>query len=60
MWFTWNPGKWNVRKRNGWWWVWRPNEDYPVADFGEFPYGWNPDCDRFLKGFCNCRSGCAW
>lgn len=41
VWFTKAPGKWLVRKRNGSWWVWKPYERNPCAQFeGYPPKGW--------------------
>lgn len=57
-----NQGKWRIRKQGGRWQVWRPNEVASVISFASFDHllMWRPDCDRFLRGYCHCKDGCAW
>jgi hypothetical protein len=51
--------KWLCRKRNGKWWVWRPQEQIPIVQFDTYPYEWRPDCDWFLRRWCQCQQECA-
>lgn len=37
VWFTNNPDKWNVRKRNGVWWIYPPYARSPEASTAVFP-----------------------
>lgn len=52
--------KWYVRKIDGLWYVWRPHEHTPIVNFPGFPSGWQPDCQRFLRGYCSCRFECPY
>lgn len=31
--------KWLMRKRNGSWWLWMPNEHIPIRQYSRYPYG---------------------
>lgn len=37
VWFTNNPDKWNVRKRNGAWWIYPPSSAWPAGSTIVFP-----------------------
>lgn len=56
----WSRSKWRIRKQ-GRWQVWRPNESEAIASFDTYEdvLQWQPDCDRFLQGYCGCRGECA-
>lgn len=59
--FLWTrSNQWICRKFDGVWYVWRPNEQFPITSFPNFPVMWKPDCNRFLRGYCHCQLECPY